>query len=129
MIAATRGVRLLFLFCCLLIALCSVSVAQTLSSAHKLVDVKVAGKTRFAAEEIIIASGLQLGMTASDEDFKKAVRNLGDTGAFSDVGYKFSYSSAGTKLELQLTDNPRWLPVHFDDFVWFTDDEMRNWIK
>src|SRR5262249_20912182 len=60
-----------------------------------------------------------------DNEFKKAARRLGDTGAFSDIGYSFSYSAAGTKLELQVTDNDKFLPAHFVDFVWFTPDELR----
>jgi outer membrane protein assembly factor BamA len=102
---------------------------QISDSAHKLIEVKVTGSKRFSTEAVVAASGLQLGVTMNEEEYKKAARNLAETGAFSDIGYKFSYSSAGTKLELQLTDTAKWLPVHFEDFVWFSDDEMQAWIK
>ena len=98
-------------------------------SQRTLVGIKVTGTTRFAPEEVIAASGLPIGGIVNDDDFKKAARQLGDTGAFSDIGYSYSYSSAGTKLELKLTDASEFLPARFDDFVWFSDEELRRRIK
>jgi outer membrane protein insertion porin family len=99
------------------------------ASAHNLIAIKVTGSKRFTPDEVIAASGLRLNITATDEDFKRAARILGDTGAFGDIAYKFSYSSAGTTLELQITDADKFLPAHFEDFVWFTDDDLRRTIK
>ena len=74
------------------------------TAANKLVAIKVTGTERYTEQVILPASGLQLGQNVSEGDFKEAARRLGDTGLFSDVVYSFSYSGAGTKLELQLTD-------------------------
>jgi outer membrane protein assembly factor BamA len=105
------------------------SSAQVQDPAKILAAVKVKGTKRFKEEDVVAASGLRLGRPVSDEDFKKAARTLGDTGAFTDIAYSFSYSSAGTKLELQLTDAPKFLPAHFEDFVWFSDAELEKAIK
>jgi len=94
-----------------------------------LASVKVKGTKRFKDEDVIAASGIQIGRVVSDEDFKKAARALGDTGAFTDIAYSFSYSSVGTKLELQLTDSPKFLPARFEDFVWFSDDQLNKAIR
>ena len=102
---------------------------QMPDSAHKLVAVKVTGSKRFTQDEVIAATGLPMGTTVGDEDFKKAVRRLGETGAFTDLAYSYSYSSAGTKLELQVSDAKEFLPARFEDFVWFSDDELRRTIK
>jgi outer membrane protein assembly factor BamA len=93
-------------------------------TAYKLIAVKVTGSKRFTPEEVAAASGLPVGTIAHEEDFKKAARQLGESGAFSDIAYTFSYSSAGTKLEFQVTDAGKFVPVHFTDFVWFTDEEL-----
>lgn len=93
------------------------------ASAFKLISVKVTG-TRHTSEEIVGASGLQIGQTVSDDDFKSASRALGETGAFSNVLYAFQYSTQGTKLEFQLTDNDQLVPARFDNFVWFSDQEV-----
>lgn len=102
---------------------------QISEAARKLIAVKVTGTTRFSQEDILAASGLQLGVIAGDEDFKKAARRLGDSGAFSDVGYSFSYSGAGTKLEFQVVEADKFLPAHFEDFVWFSEEDMRKRLK
>lgn len=95
-------------------------------TAYKLVAIKVTGTERYTEKEILPASGLQLGQSAAEGDFKEAVQRLGDTGLFIDVVYSFSYSGTGTKLELQLadTDKSKLVPAHFENFVWFTDAEL-----
>ena len=93
-------------------------------SAFKLISVKTTGTMRYKPEEVIAASGLQLGQTVSQDDFKTAARLLGETGAFGDVLYSFEYSPEGTKLEFQLQDAERFVPVRFDNLVWFSDREL-----
>lgn len=97
-------------------------------SAFKLISVKTTGSKRYKAEEIIAASGLQIGQTVSEDDFKKAVRVLGETGAFGDVLYSFQYSAEGTKLELQVQDAEHFVPAKFDNLVWFSDQELLDQI-
>jgi outer membrane protein assembly factor BamA len=93
-------------------------------SDSKLIEIKVTGSKRFTHEEVAAASGLPLGATVDDEVFRKAARQLGETGAFNDISFTFTYSSAGTKLTFQVTDADKFVPAHFADFVWFTDDEL-----
>jgi len=93
-------------------------------ASSKLIEVKVAGSHRFTAEEIAAASGLPVGATVVEEDFRKAARQLGETGAFSDISFTYSYSSAGTKLAFQVADADKFVPAHFADFVWFSDKEL-----
>ncbi len=94
------------------------------ASAYKLIAVKVTGSKRFSSDEVAAASGLPVGTVAHEEDFKKAARQLGETGAFSSITYTFSYSAAGTKLEFQVTDADKFVPARFADFVWFTDQDL-----
>jgi outer membrane protein insertion porin family len=99
--------------------------------AYRLVGLRVTGTQRYTEKEILPASGLALGQNAVEADFKEAARRLGDTGLFSDVVYSFSYSAAGTKLELQLTDvdESKLVPAHFENFVWFTDAQLLSEIQ
>jgi outer membrane protein insertion porin family len=96
------------------------------ASASKLIAVKVTGSQLFTSEEVALAAGLPVGTIAHEEDFKKAARQLGESGAFSAVAYTFTSSSAGTKLEFQVVDADKFIPVNFTDFVWFTDDALRQ---
>jgi len=93
-------------------------------SAFKLISIQTTGTKRYKSEEVIAASGLQLGQTVSEDDFKKAARVLGETGAFGDVLYSFQYSDEGAKLELQVQDAERFVPARFENLVWFSDKEL-----
>lgn len=102
------------------------SARHVLTSASILIEVKVKGTRRYTPEDVLAASALRIGFAASEDDFRKAAKELTDSGAFRDVAYSYSYSSAGTRLDLQLTDSQPFLHVRFDDFVWFTDDQLRQ---
>ena len=93
-------------------------------SDFKLVSIQVAGTKRYQPEDIIRASGLQIGQTAHDDDFKDVTRLLGESGAFSGVSYSFRYSPKGTELELQVADAERFAPVRFENLVWFSDRDL-----
>ncbi|MGA8867510.1 MAG: POTRA domain-containing protein [Candidatus Sulfotelmatobacter sp.] len=95
-------------------------------SSYKLISITASGSQRFTQQEIAAASGLQLGTTVSDNDFHRAARDIGESGAFTDISYTYSYSPEGTKLHFQVTDAAQFVPVHFVDFVWFSDDQLRQ---
>lgn len=119
----------------LLFPLCPPAAAQTQSSGRtaagsippadsKLIEVKVTGSKRFTEEQVAAACGLPLGATVGEEEFRKAARQLGETGAFKAMAYTYTYSSAGTKLAFQVTDADKFVPVRFFDFVWFSSQEL-----
>jgi outer membrane protein assembly factor BamA len=93
-------------------------------SAFKLVSVRVTGTTRYTPEEITEISGLKLGQTFTNDDFKAATERLGESGAFSDVAYSFQYATDGTKLTFQLTETDKLVATRFDNIVWYSDEEL-----
>jgi len=104
-------------------------ISQMPASARQLIGVKVTGSKRFAEQDIVAATGLQLATPVNEDDFKRAARRLGDTGVFTDITYSYSYSSAGTKLEFHVVDADKFVPVRFEDFVWFSDADLLHRIK
>ena len=115
----------------LLLACASLLSAQTRkpskpvsASASKLISIKVTGSKRYTQDDIIAATGLQIGQNVSEDDFKLASQHLGETGAFGNVAYSFQFSLEGTKVELQVTDTERFVPARFDNFVWLSDQEL-----
>src|ERR1700686_382578 len=100
-------------------------------AANKLTALKVTGTARYTDKEILAASGRQIGQNAADGDFREAAQRLGDSGLFSDVVYSYSSSGAGVRLEMQLADaeQSKLVPVHFENFVGFTDDELRTALR
>jgi outer membrane protein assembly factor BamA len=93
-------------------------------SAFKLIAIKVSGTSQYPPDEVAAATGLHVGQTVSEADFKKASQNLGETGAFSNVAYAFQFSPEGTKLDLQVTDGGPLVPARFENFVWLPDEEL-----
>ena len=106
----------------------SLSPAQTHkelpSSSFQLISVQVSGTHRYKTEDVARASGLQIGQTVHEDDFRYAARRLLDTGAFIDVAYSFQYAPEGTKLELQVKDAEHFVPALFENLVWFSDQEL-----
>ncbi len=125
-----HALGLLLLYCSVLRTSASGQIqtsvgAQPVPAADaKLIEVRATGSKRFTQEEVAAATGLMVGTTVDDETFRKAARQLGETGAFDAVSYTFSYSAAGTKLAFKVTDADKFVPAHFADFVWFTDKEL-----
>jgi outer membrane protein assembly factor BamA len=99
------------------------------ASARQLIAVKVSGSKRFSEQDIVAATGLQMGTPVNDDDFKRAARRLGDAGVFTDISYSYSYSSVGTKLDFHVVDADKFVPVRFEDFVWFSDADLLRRIK
>lgn len=102
------------------------SSKPVLPSSYKLIAVAVNGSKRFSSQDVAAASGLPTGTIAHEEDFKKAARQLGESGAFADISFSYTYSGEGTKLVFQVTDADTFVPARFSDFVWFSDDELRR---
>ena len=109
----------------LLACLCAAAQVQP-PSAYKLIEVKVTGSKRFTQKDIVAASGLPVGTVCHEEDFKKAARQLGETGAFGVINYTYTYSSAGTKLEFHVTDADKFVPAHFTDL---SGSPTKNYIR
>lgn len=122
-IAAVKPILLTFLLAC-----ASLLPAQTRKPAppSKLISIRVTGSTHYTPAQIIAATGLQLGQTVSDEDFKDLSRRLGETGAFTDVAYSFQFNPEGIKLDLQVADSNPFVPVRFENFVWLSDQDLRQ---
>ncbi len=74
------------------------------------------------------ATGLQPGTSVSRQDIQAGADKLAKLGAFASVQYRYSTLGAGIKLEYQVTDAPE-IPASFDNFPWFTDEELIAGIK
>lgn len=91
---------------------------------YKLLSIHVKGLNHYRQEEVVSATGLQLGRDAQEQDFKQAVQMLGESGMFNEVAYSYEYSTSGCKLEIQVSENDKLVPILFDNFVWFSDEEL-----
>lgn len=93
-----------------------------------LASIDVTGSKRFSPEQVAEASGLRIGEAVRREDFQAAADRLSALGPFASVRYRFSSQGDRVKLEFQLQDAEA-VPVSFDNFPWFTDEELTQALK
>jgi outer membrane protein insertion porin family len=104
--------------------------AQQSSASEKmrLAKIEVVGLKRVKEEEIVAASGLQVGQTLVVDDFDAASQKLLASGLVTKVGYKLRERGGEATVTFEVTEAERGanLPVVFDNFVWFTPDEIAS---
>lgn len=92
-----RGRRIFFCF------LVSLYAANFAIAQFPLVDISVSGNSRFASADVIAASGLHAGQTATPAEFDAAVARLMDTGLFLSANYRYDPKSSRGKAGYSLT--------------------------
>jgi outer membrane protein assembly factor BamA len=112
----------------LLVLLPALARAPDDSGNGKLASVKITGSTKYRPELIVAETGLSTGSTITKADLQNGADRLAGLGLFSNVQYRFATEDAGVRAEYQVTDAPT-LPVRFDNFPWFTDEELSAALK
>ncbi|MGD0956642.1 MAG: POTRA domain-containing protein [Candidatus Acidiferrales bacterium] len=102
--------------------------AQPQAGAARLDSIEITGSLRFGAQQIVAATGLHVGAQVTHEDLQKVANDLAQLGPFSNVEYRYSSTDDSVRAEYQVTDAPE-VPIGFDNFPWFTDDELKAAIK
>ncbi|HXO88467.1 MAG TPA: hypothetical protein VN885_07430, partial [Candidatus Acidoferrales bacterium] len=100
---------------------------QTAASS-KLAAVKITGSTKYPPELVAAETGLSPASSVTKADLQNGADRLARCGLFSNVNYRFYSTDAGVVAEYEVTDAPT-LPVYFDNFPWFTDDELTAALK
>ncbi|HYG99593.1 MAG TPA: POTRA domain-containing protein [Terriglobales bacterium] len=102
---------------------------ETASQKAKLVAVHAEGSKRSIESDVIAYTGLKTGEIVGPEDFKQAADKLMACGAFDEVRYKYGPAGTGYTVTFTLADSEQFLPVAFDNFVWFSDQELTDKIR
>src|SRR6202034_1889392 len=100
---------------------------QTAASG-KLAAVKITGSTKYPLELVAAETGLSSSSSVTKADLQNGADRLARCGLFSNVNYRFYSTDAGVVAQYEVTDAPT-LPVYFDNFPWFTDDELTAALK
>lgn len=91
-----------------------------------IATVHVIGSQRFTETDVVAASGLVVGEAATPADFQVAANRLVASGAFETVEYKYAPAGNGYAVTFQLEDQREFLPVRYENFVWFTQKELTD---
>jgi outer membrane protein insertion porin family len=89
-----------------------------------LTKIEATGLQRYTQELVIAESGLKVGQQVDVAMLTSAAERLRNSGFFAKAGYSYRYLD--TQLELTFkTEEMVWnLPVIFDNFIWFSDEEL-----
>jgi outer membrane protein assembly factor BamA len=105
-----------------------VCFSQEQAGTARLAVVHITGSKKFTSDQIVTATSLHVGAQVGRDDLQRAADNLAKSGRFSSVQYRFATSDDGVTAEYQVTDAPS-VSIWFDDFPWFTDDELTAALK
>jgi outer membrane protein assembly factor BamA len=113
--------RILATICVSILAATS-TFAQT---AQKITKIEAEGLQTLTTEKVIATSGLKIGDPFSEQATDAAAERLANSGLFKKVGYRTRYVGADVTITFQLEElKGQSSPVVFDNFVWFSDEEL-----
>ncbi|HKD78788.1 MAG TPA: POTRA domain-containing protein [Candidatus Angelobacter sp.] len=95
---------------------------------YHLARVVVTGSERYLQEDLVRATGLTVDSQVTVEDLQNAANRLGESGAFATVQYLFkpAMGTKGVEADFQVTDAEKFLPAAFENFVWFSENELQQ---
>jgi outer membrane protein assembly factor BamA len=91
---------------------------------YVLERIEVSGINRYTEKDVIEASGLRVGQQVDTSAFEVATSRLIASGLFAEVVYKYRTVGPRAFLAFEVTEAEWEIPVVFDNFVWFSDDEL-----
>jgi outer membrane protein insertion porin family len=94
--------------------------AQTI----KLERIEFKGLERVKEAEALEKSGLQAGQTVDIDAVEAAANRLLESGLFQNLSYKLKGTTDKSVLTFEVIEQKWTMPVSFDNFVWFTDEEL-----
>lgn len=127
LIMALRPVAPLFSPILIIIAF-ALALAQ--QPGRRIAKIEIEGLERLSADEVVATSGLKPGTLFSVEELDAAGQRLVDSGLFAKVGYRTITKGNQLTVIFQVQEaKGGQSPVAFDNFVWFTNDELVTAIK
>jgi outer membrane protein assembly factor BamA len=112
---------------CLSILFTATIFAQT---GRKIAGIETEGLQTLTAETVIATSGLKVGETFSVEATDAAAERLVKSGLFKRVAYRTRNAGGNVTITFQLEEiKGQSSPVVFDNFIWFSDEELAAAIK
>ena len=92
-----------------------------------LARIVVTGSQRYREDDVVRATGLAVSTQVTADDLQNAANRLGNSGAFASVQFLFKpvVGGKGVEADFQVTDAEKYLPAVFENFVWFSDQELQ----
>jgi len=99
--------------------------AQTL----KLDRIEFKGLEKVKETEALEKSGLQPGQSVTLDDVDAAANRLLESGLFKNLSYQVHGKTDKAVVTFTVIEQTWSMPVAFDNFVWFTDEELKEAVR
>src|SRR5438093_10148315 len=95
-----------------------------------LVRIEFVGLKRLTRDQVIAMSGLKVGQVIDANILDASAGELLKTGMFRKLSYRV-HNSPGNQatVTFELEESAVSLPVVFENFVWFTDEEIASAVR
>jgi outer membrane protein insertion porin family len=103
--------------------------AQAPAQTLKLDRIEFKGLERVTEAEALEKSGLQAGQTVSIDEVDTAANRLLESGLFEKLSYSVKGKTDKAVVTFTVVEQKSSMPVAFDNFVWFTEEELRAAVK
>jgi len=91
--------------------------------------VEIVGLKRLNAQQVLDLSGLKVGDITKRDAIDAAAQKLMDSGLFKKLGYRMSIKGDEAVVTFDVEEAARNLPVVFENFVWFSEQEIARAIR
>jgi outer membrane protein assembly factor BamA len=105
-------------------ALPYVCFCQSKTKSSTLVKITFAGLKEFESAQALKVSGLRTGQKVNSKDIDAATQKLAKSGFFESVACQSIDKRMGLELEFRVEEAKNLLPCTFDNFVWFSNEEL-----
>ncbi|MCA1636513.1 MAG: hypothetical protein LC802_23195 [Acidobacteria bacterium] len=99
--------------------------AQTM----RLAQIEFDGLKRVRPDEALAASGLQVGQAVGVNEVDAAANKLMGAGLFKNLSYSVRGTSEKAVIIFKVEELTSTMPVIFDNFYWFTDEELASAVR
>jgi len=107
-----------------------VTTAGLAQTGQKIARIDTEGLQALTTETVIATSGLKVGEPFSVETTDAAAERLVNSGLFKKVAYRTRNAGGNVTITFQLEElKGQTSPVAFDNFIWFSDEELAAAIK
>src|SRR5712691_9878764 len=112
----------------LLVALWSPAIC-TAQKPVRLIKIEVVGNKRVTQEQVVATSQLQIGQPIDPSVADAAAERLMQSGLFKALSYRVRTADDEAIVIFTVEEAAKNLPVVFENFVWFADDEIARAIR
>jgi outer membrane protein assembly factor BamA len=99
------------------------------SKPGRLAKIEFKGLERLKEEQAAAASGLKIGEMVDVPAVEAASQSLIDSGLFKKLGYRYHEDKGQVTVTFTVEEANAGVPVVFDNFIWFSDEELLNAIR